>query len=141
VFVDQNGNGRRDAGERGLAGVRVEIDGQRSVMTDDTGHYKFSGVKNGAHSIAVDRSNLPGLRLASASPVAVRLPGGQLNVTFAFAGAGAIHGVLFNDVSLTGKFSGSEPGIAGDMILEGPGTRRSLSVAGSFTLGGLAPGR
>ncbi len=38
VWVDRNGNGQRDGGERGLPGVKVS-DGQRVVVTDAQGHY------------------------------------------------------------------------------------------------------
>ena len=142
VFVDLNGNGQRDPGEPGLPNVRVQLDGGRSVMTDAEGRYEFTGLKEGTYDIAVDRSNLPPtLRLASASPVTVRMPKGARQVSFAFAGTGAIQGVVFNDLVLSGRFSGNEPGIAAEVVLEGPGTRRTLGVNGAFALGGLAPGR
>ncbi len=38
VFLDENGNGRRDADEPGISGVRVVIEG-RTVTTDDEGRY------------------------------------------------------------------------------------------------------
>jgi hypothetical protein len=38
VFLDENGNGRRDPDEPGLAGIRVVVEG-RSVTTDEDGHY------------------------------------------------------------------------------------------------------
>lgn len=142
VFVDQNGNGRYDRGERGLAGVRIGLGDGRSVVTDADGKYRLTGLKRGTHTVAIDRSALTSdLRLASASQVAVTVPGGPREVSFAFAGAGAIHGVVFNDVALRGRFHGTEPGVAADLVLEGPGGRRTLSVAGSFSVGGLAPGR
>ena len=142
VFVDQNGNGRPDPGEPGLPGVRVLLDADRSAVTGADGRYRFSGLRDGTYAVALDRANLPAdLRLASASPVQVKLPGGATQVAFAFAGAGAIHGVVFNDVRLAGRFSGTEPGVAANLVLEGPSTRRTLSVAGSFSLAGLQPGR
>ncbi len=41
VFHDANGNGKRDAGEKGLAGVRVS-NGQGIVQTDDSGAYELA---------------------------------------------------------------------------------------------------
>ena len=142
VFVDRNGNGRPDPGEPGLPGVRVLLEGGQSAVTGPDGRYRFTGLRDGSYSVGLDRANLPAdLRLASASPVPVKLPGGGTQVAFAFAGAGAIHGVVFNDLALSGRFSGSQPGVAANLVLEGPGTRRSLSVAGAFSLTGLTPGR
>jgi len=142
VFVDTNGNGRPDPDEPGLPGVRVQLDGGRSAVTDTDGRYRFTGLRDGSYAVGLDRASLPAdLRLASASPVQVTLPGEATQVAFAFAGAGAIHGVVFNDVGLAGRFTGVEPGVAANLVLEGPGTRRSLSVAGAFSLSGLTPGR
>ena len=42
VFEDRNGNGRRDAGERGLAGIRVS-DGTQVVVTDREGRFQLPG--------------------------------------------------------------------------------------------------
>lgn len=40
VFADENGNGRRDSGERGLAGIQVS-DGIRIVRSDGEGRYRL----------------------------------------------------------------------------------------------------
>lgn len=40
VYADTNGNGNRDAGEPGIAGVAVS-DGRRVVLTDDRGRYRL----------------------------------------------------------------------------------------------------
>jgi len=126
VFVDDNGNGRHDRGERGLAGVRIGLADGKSVVTDADGKYRLTGLKRGTHTVAIDRSALAAdLRLASASQVAVTVPGGPREVSFAFAGAGAIHGVVFNDVALQGRFRGTEPGVPADLVLDGPGGRRT----------------
>jgi len=142
VFVDQNGNGRPDADEPGLAGVPVRVDGGESVVTGSDGRYRISGLPDGRYAVSLDRSRLPAdLRLASASPVQVTLPAERGDVVFAFAGSGAIHGVVFNDLLQSGRFSGTEPGVAANVMIEGPQTRRALSVAGAFSVTGLAPGR
>jgi hypothetical protein len=142
VFVDENGNGRWDTGERGLAGVPVQLEDGSSVMTDANGRYQIKGLNDGLHRIAVGRENLPAnLRLASASPVAVRMPEGARTVSFAFVGTGMIHGMIFNDLTFSRRFTGSEPGIAADVLIEGAGVRRQIAANGSFSVSGLAPGR
>lgn len=142
VFVDENGNGRWDQGERGLPGVPVQIEGGATVTTDAEGRYKFSGLREGRYRVGLDRAALPtSLRLASASPVAVRVPDGAGAVEFAFVGTGMIHGMVFNDLRFSRRFSGTEPGVAAEVLVEGPGLQRRVAANGSFSLGGLAPGR
>jgi SdrD B-like protein len=142
VFIDRNGNGVQDPDEPGLPGVKIQLDATHSVVTDASGRYRFSGLKRGGYTIAIDRASTPpDLRLASASPVKVDLPGGPRQISFAFAGAGAIHGIVFNDVHFSGQFSGIEPGVPAEVVIEGPGGRRTVSVNGVFSVGGLAPGR
>ena len=40
VYVDENGNGQREASERGLGGVRVS-NGREVVATDSSGRYEL----------------------------------------------------------------------------------------------------
>jgi hypothetical protein len=142
VFVDDNGNGVFDAGERGVPGVPVQVGAGKTVVTDANGRYRVGGLRDGVHQVSIERAALPAnLRLASASTVPVELPRGGRNVSFAFVGSGMIHGMVFNDVAFTGRFTGSQPGIAAEVVVEGPGVRRQLAVNGSFSVGGLAPGR
>jgi hypothetical protein len=60
VYHDQNGNGVRDAGEPGMSGMIVRLDGELpdSVLTDSTGLYRFDGVVPGVASIGLEP--LPG---------------------------------------------------------------------------------
>jgi hypothetical protein len=142
AFLDANGNGVQDEGEAGLPGVKLLVDGGQAAITDGNGRYKITGLGNGTRSIAVDRHAMPKhLRLTSASPVAVIVPGGRRVVPFAFAGSAAIHGVVFNDLALSRRFSGAEPGVPVDVLIEGPGVRRRMSASGAFSIAGLEPGR
>jgi hypothetical protein len=59
VFVDANGNGVIDAGERALAGVMVQLQGVDDLgqtvvwttTTDTNGYYEFTGLRAGTYSI------------------------------------------------------------------------------------------
>ena len=142
VFLDDNGNGQWDVGERGLSGVPVKLEDGTTVVTDEKGRYRLTGLKDGVHRVSVDRDNLPAnLRLASASPVAVRLPDDARPVSFAFVGSGVIHGMIFNDVRRSKRYTGTEPGVAADVVVEGAGVRRQIAANGPFSVAGLAPGR
>lgn len=60
VFKDVNGNGGRDAGEKGISGWRVYVDtdndgkydsGEKSAISDATGAYKIANLTKGTFSV------------------------------------------------------------------------------------------
>jgi hypothetical protein len=59
VYIDVNGNGRRDSEEMGIPGVTVSLSGQDvlgravsfSTVTKDDGSYRFEGLVAGAYSL------------------------------------------------------------------------------------------
>jgi hypothetical protein len=59
VFLDDNGNGKQEASERGAAQVTVQLNGRFSVDTDTQGRFEFPYVAVGAHTIQVVSDNLP----------------------------------------------------------------------------------
>lgn len=59
VFLDDNGNGRHEAAERGAANVTVVLDRSYSVRTDASGRFEFSPVGAGDHTIDIIPDNLP----------------------------------------------------------------------------------
>lgn len=64
VWEDANRNGWRDAGEKGIPGLRVTLDptlaralrvrGQRTVITDANGYYRLDDVAPGEHLVLVE---------------------------------------------------------------------------------------
>ncbi|MFN2480155.1 MAG: hypothetical protein ABR554_01550 [Pyrinomonadaceae bacterium] len=100
VFVDANGNGQFDKGERPVAGARLYIDNGQSVITDSEGMYNLPSVEDGAVVISLDPVTVPsGLALTDEGRRAGRswtrllrtpLGGGTLlRQNFALAGAEA----------------------------------------------------
>jgi protocatechuate 3,4-dioxygenase beta subunit len=65
VWYDTNRNGAQDAGEAGVAGVKVTLldaSGNAvgaTVTTDASGHYQFSGLQPGTYSVQFDKASLP----------------------------------------------------------------------------------
>jgi len=59
VYEDGNGNGQRDGGERGIAGVTITLTGtdnlgnpvNRTVTTDVNGDYRFDGLRQGTYAV------------------------------------------------------------------------------------------
>lgn len=59
VFLDTNGNGRRDGNESGAANVVVVLDGRYSTRSDANGNYQFGNVASGPHALTVVQDDLP----------------------------------------------------------------------------------
>lgn len=59
VFLDENGNGLRDAGEAGAANIIVVLDNRFSSRTDSGGNFSFPMVATGAYTIRALTDNLP----------------------------------------------------------------------------------
>jgi hypothetical protein len=59
LFLDDNDNGRQDAGETGAPGVVVLLNGRFAARTDAAGRFEFASVVAGNHSLSVVPDNLP----------------------------------------------------------------------------------
>ncbi len=59
VFFDENGDGVRQANERGAAGVQVVLDERQAAVTDSDGRFQFPLVPAGAHRIRVLVERVP----------------------------------------------------------------------------------
>ena len=59
VYLDENQNGKREAGEQGATSVTVLLDGRFAQQTDAQGRFEFPYVAAGAHVLTVISDNLP----------------------------------------------------------------------------------
>ena len=59
VFTDCNRNGVQDAGESGIAAVRLYLEDGTHVSTDTDGKYSYCGLSPMAHVIKLDSTTLP----------------------------------------------------------------------------------
>jgi hypothetical protein len=75
VFVDDTGDGERQPGERGVAGVPVFLDGFEAARTDEDGRFELWPVYSGRHAVRIAAEDLP-LPLTPAAPgvIAVEVP-------------------------------------------------------------------
>ena len=60
VFCDEDGDGRRDAGEAGVMGARVYMDTGAYAVTDAEGAYHLSRVRAGSRLVKLDDATLAG---------------------------------------------------------------------------------
>jgi uncharacterized repeat protein (TIGR01451 family) len=59
VYRDENGNGMRDRGERGVEGALVVMDDGLQAVTDGEGRYHLSAVRPGDRAIKLAKHSLP----------------------------------------------------------------------------------
>jgi hypothetical protein len=69
LFLDENGNAKREAGEVGAANVTVVLDGRFSTRTNAQGAFEFAFVAAGEHSLTVVADNLPLPWFAPEAPI------------------------------------------------------------------------
>ncbi len=143
VWLDENSDGVQDAGEPGIANVRVTLTGtdingnsvNRTTVTDSEGRYLFN-VPAGSYTISVDPNSLaPGLAanptydengIATPHTTAVMVGIGQEHVTANFGynwaatgdvtgntGTGAIGDRIWADADGDGRQDPGEPGLYG----------------------------
>ena len=132
VFEDQNGNGRHDAGEPGIADVQVELvkaatsEAAGTTVTSATGGFVFADLQPGDYIVrqvvpagyAIATGNGPALAgpqlLSETAEQAVTLAhDGAASVAFANLVIGSLTGVVFEDVDGGGRLDVGEPGLGG----------------------------
>ena len=171
VWFDVNGDGVRQPGENGLAGVRLDLrwagtdnvfgtadDLTRSAVTDAAGMYRIGMLPPGTYEVAVATQTLP----AGVRPT-FDLDGGadgrtfftlgvneeRFDVDFGYTGTGSVAGSVFIDANRNGVRDPGEGGIGGaTVILEGADDRgnpvrfeRTTAADGGFAFGDLRPGQ
>jgi fimbrial isopeptide formation D2 family protein/uncharacterized repeat protein (TIGR01451 family) len=135
VWLDDNDNGVRDAGESGIPNVRVDlldpdanvIDG---VVTDADGRYSFTGIPAGDYGAQVDAGTLPpGLTQTAAPPDSFTVPadGAFLDADFGYQNTSTTTALagdrVWHDADGDGVQDPGEPGIGGvtlDLLSAGP---------------------
>ncbi len=140
VWLDENADGVQDAGEAGIANVRVVLYGTNGVaiatnLTDSGGQYLFTGLYPDAYEVRVDTNSLPAGLAANQTfdpdattnhqTTVVVLSGGEIRTAdfgydwspssdvFGNAGTGAIGDRVWVDANGDGVQDPGEPGLGG----------------------------
>ncbi|HEX7705984.1 MAG TPA: SdrD B-like domain-containing protein [Thermoanaerobaculia bacterium] len=164
VFYDANGNGTRDAGDDGIAGVVVRLytdtDGNgsfglgdtlvASTLTDINGNYLFTGLTAGSYFIDIVEETLPSPALALTTSdltlTPIILASSSTATAWLHADAGyspaanfAIGNRIWHDVNNNGVQDPGEPGIPNITITvtNGTGTGCSPSCTAVTDEGGF----
>ncbi len=148
VFNDLNGNGKADAGEPGLAAMRIQVDGKRDLITDKDGRYEFKAY-HGRHRVVLVSDQL-GVRQLASTPTeqSVTLGRRKIELNFGVRDHGSISGRVVNDLGQS-QNPQTAPGLGGVMITlraAEAGTGRPVfeqvtAADGSYHFPNLRPGK
>jgi hypothetical protein len=150
VFFDVNTNGLDDPGEPGIAGMKIQLDPNRSAMTDNLGRYRFSSINSGDYSLALVSKEL-GLSLRASTPTERELSvvsRQTTRVSFGVTNYASVSGRVFNDLSLGGANASvtNAPGVAGVRInlrrerVSDPPVTATVDASGIYEFHNVAPG-
>lgn len=134
VWEDLNVNGIQDAGEPGIAGVSLTLNGitfdgnniQASTTTDANGLYKFTNLYPGDYTISINipADHTPTLVMAGAdrdldsnlsetqNSVTFTATSGDLSIDFGLIRLGSIGDFAWEDMNCNGIQEAGEPGLA-----------------------------
>ncbi len=154
-FNDLNGNGVRDPGEGGLAGVTIQLRNAAgqilTTTTDSSGNFSFLGLAPGTYVLSeVVPAGFAQTAPAAPGTFSVTVAAGQSATGFLFGNqsqvvaTASISGTKFNDSNGNGTRDTGEPGLAGVTIQlkpsSGPTLTATTDASGAFTFTGLAAG-
>ena len=132
VFADENGNGRRDAGEPGVAGVRVRDDLGRKVYSDADGRFSFT-MGDQPRYLQLMPDSVADLYLLDARCSRWIQPEDNAEVAMPLIPQQRVTGTVYEDQNDNGIRDEAEPVLA-DVAVEA-GSKRSFSGRdGRFTL-------
>lgn len=143
VFRDNNINGTFNAGEPGLAGIRVQLDEKETTTTDAQGRYRFGHVSGDVHQVRIAVSDIKGpIRMTTPSQLeANTVRTGSAEVNFGVVNFAKIMGLVFNDAKFAGQPDITSKGLkkvrmtlknaAGErtIVSEGSGEYESTDIA------------
>ncbi|HVR75371.1 MAG TPA: SdrD B-like domain-containing protein [Planctomycetota bacterium] len=126
VYNDTNGNGGRDGGESGIAGIEITLSltlgpdsSTRSTFTGPGGEYRFEGIQPGSTCTAaiVPSPALAGKEPTEACPSRPGIESSVVHCDFGFALPPVVGDTVFNDFNGDGAQQEGEPGLPGIRVL------------------------
>lgn len=143
VYQDNDLNGRYDAGvDKPQANVQVRVDGNRYVVSDENGVFRFDAVTSGAHKIYLDLLSVRAdLTVLGEDSRDVDLGSGTNSIVdFRLVRTGRITGRAWLDANENGKFDPGETVLADVRVVTASGRDTLTDSGGFFTIGDLPPG-
>lgn len=143
VYQDVDLNGRYDPGtDKPQADVKVRIDGNRYVVSDQNGLYRFDAVSSGEHKVYLDLLSVRAdLTVLDGDSKNMALSAGRDSVfEFRLVRTGRITGRAWLDTNENGKFDEGETPLADVRVTTASGRDTLTDSDGYFTIGDLPPG-
>ncbi len=143
VYQDVNVNGRFDADvDKPQADVKVQVDGNRYVLSDAAGQYSFDAVLAGDHKIYLDLMSIRAdLTLLSGGEHSTAIKAGSIStIDFRLVRTGRLRGRVWLDVNENGKFDEGEKPLADVRVVTASGRDTLTDADGYYVIGDLAPG-
>lgn len=160
VYRDADGDGRRDAGERGIAGAKVYLDangndrldsGERTQVTNSSGRYAFTPLIAGNYTVRFITPAGHIRTVPSSGRQVVQLGAGKTvgGRNFGAVAAARITGRVFNDLDADGVRDSSESGARNIRVYVDANNNRRLDSteasvltgsSGTYSLTGQRPG-
>ena len=143
VYQDTNLDGKYDPGfDRPQANVRVRVDGNRYVTTDENGLFRIEAVHVGDHAVYLDllsvRADLT--MLDGAQQTVTLLSGRDSIVDFRLVRTGRLTGLVWFDGNGNSQLDDDERPLPDVRIVLGSGRDTLTDENGVFTIGDLPPG-
>ena len=143
VYQDVDLNGRYDPGtDKPQADVKVRIDGNRYVVSDQNGQYRFDAVSSGEHKVYLDLLSVRAdLTVLDSDSKNMALAAGRESVfEFRLVRTGRITGRVWLDTNENGKLDEGETPLADVRVTSASGRDTLTDSDGYFTIGDLPPG-
>jgi hypothetical protein len=143
VYQDVDLNGRFDPGiDKPQAEVKVQVDGNRYVMSDENGMYSIDSVPTGDHQVYLDLLSVRAdLTFLDAEMKNVNLGSGRGLVSdFRLVRTGRISGRVWLDANENGQPDEGETPLADVRVVTASGRDTLTDNEGYFSIGDLPPG-
>jgi hypothetical protein len=140
VFKDANGNGKKDAEEQGVSGVKIIV-GPKKVVTDNKGKFSIT-VRAKKIKVYLEPSSLP-QGYVPTTPVSLELDtsnGLKQEISFGISTQTGIYGMVFYDSNANGNFDKGEKPLAKAKVKLDNERTAVTDAKGVYFFGGLASG-
>lgn len=143
VYQDIDQDGKFDPlVDKAQSDVKVRVDGNRYVITDENGIYQFESITSGDHTVYLDllsvRADLT--LLSNAAENTKLIPDHTANRDFRLVRTGRISGRVWLDANENGRYDDGETPLADVRIVTASGRDTLTDADGCFSIADLPPG-
>ncbi len=140
VYLDKNGDGRRQPEEAGVPGLIVRANGTE-VTTDAQGNYQTPSIGGKRATIILDPNKIPyGHTVTGSLRRDVELAEAGKSVDFGLVSRSSIAGLVFNDLNGNGKYDPTDTAVGRVKVILDGKEQRVSDASGRFRFDEVATG-